>query len=75
MTNEKQKHLIHYGKTPIEFRLQYVQRKTLGITVEPNMQVLVKAPLDADLSEIYKKVEKKASRFTCTLSRPFLFFV
>ena len=54
-------HKIQYGKTGIEFKLYYLDRKTLGIYVNPDMSVVVKAPLDAELSKIYKKVEQRAS--------------
>ena len=53
-------HKIQYGKTAIEFKLYYLDRKTLGIYVNPDMSVVVKAPLDAELSKIYKKVEHRA---------------
>lgn len=57
----RQKNTIYYGKTPIRFQLQYNDRKTLGITVDANMNVLVKAPEGAEISDIYKQVEKKAA--------------
>ena len=59
--DQTEKHAIHYGKATIEFNLQFVKRRTLGISVQPDMQVLVKAPLNAELSQIYSKAEKRAS--------------
>ena len=53
-------HKIQYGTTEIEFKLYYVDRKTLGISVKPDMSVIVKAPFDTELSKIYKKVENRA---------------
>jgi len=53
-------HKIQYGKTEIEFKLFYLDRKTLGIAVNPDLCVIVKAPLNAELSKIYKKVEHRA---------------
>ena len=53
-------HKIQYGKTEIEFKLFYLDRKTLGIYVNPDMSVVVKAPLDAELSKIFDKVEHRS---------------
>ena len=52
---------IEFGASTINFELQFQQRKTLGITVRPDTNVLVRAPLDADLESIRKKVRKRAS--------------
>lgn len=59
--SEFETHKIQYGKTEIAFKLYYLDRKTLGIYINPDMSVIVKAPLDAELSKIYKKVEHRAS--------------
>jgi predicted metal-dependent hydrolase len=53
-------HKIKYGKTIIEFKLYFLDRKTLGIYVYPDMSIVVKAPVDAELSKIYKRVEHRA---------------
>jgi predicted metal-dependent hydrolase len=58
--SELEKHKIQYGKTEIEFRLYYLDRKTLGIYVNPDMSVVVKAPKDAELKRVYKRVEHRA---------------
>ena len=49
-----------YGKHEIEYRLFYVDRKTLEISVHPDTSVIVKAPLDSDLSKIEEKLKKRA---------------
>src|SRR5699024_4015584 len=52
---------LTYGSQIIEFELTYTNRKTLGITVNPDLSVQVKAPLDASRDKIFEKVEKRAS--------------
>ncbi len=51
---------IQFGSKSIGFSIEYSDRKTLGITVTPDMDVMVKAPLDATLDKIKEKLEKKA---------------
>ncbi|MGI9527199.1 MAG: M48 family metallopeptidase [Weeksellaceae bacterium] len=51
---------IEYGKTTIKFNLVYTNRKTLGITVKPDLSVEVKAPLDANRDTINQKLLKRA---------------
>lgn len=51
---------IEYGSKTIEFQLHYSNRKTLGITVTPELDIVVKAPIDASLEAIKEKVRKKA---------------
>lgn len=51
---------IQFGSKTIHFHLFYSNRKTLGITVKPDYSIWVKAPLDADLDKIKRKVHKKA---------------
>lgn len=58
MTIEKQH--ISFGSMKIEFALIYNGRKTLGITVTPDMEVVVKAPANASLEKVKEKVRKKA---------------
>jgi len=43
---------IQFGKKQIEFRLQFTERKTLGITVTPNREVIVKAPHTSSIERI-----------------------
>ena len=54
-------HFIKYGTQTINFGLTYTDRKTLGITVYPDLSVQVKAPVNATLEKIYEKVEKRAA--------------
>lgn len=51
---------IEFGSKRIKYHLAYSDRKSLGITVTPEMEVLVKAPLGAALDKIQEKLRKKA---------------
>ncbi len=51
---------IQFGSKRIEFRLDFAARKTLGITVTPEMEVVVRAPEGADLEKIRGLVRQKA---------------
>ena len=51
---------IQFGSKKIDFTLQYSGRKTLGISVNPGMSVLVKAPSGVSLEKIKAIVKKKA---------------
>lgn len=48
-----------YGKEQIQFSVLYSARKTLGIEVHPDGNVLVKAPIGTDPAEIQKRVYKR----------------
>jgi hypothetical protein len=50
--------IVHYGKQQIPFSVLYSTRKTLGIEVYPDSNVLVKAPVGTDSVEIQKRVFK-----------------
>ena len=52
---------IQFGSKQINFTVVYSNRKTLGITVTPDLDVLVKAPNDSSLDKIKEKLRKKAS--------------
>ena len=52
---------ILYGSSLIEYEIEYVQRKTLGITVHPDGTVTLKAPIDATPEDIQKKVRHRAA--------------
>jgi predicted metal-dependent hydrolase len=54
------KHSLQFGNSTIEYRLEYSARKSLGITVTPEMEVRVKAPENADIQKIRDVVKKKA---------------
>lgn len=51
---------IQFGKTQIDFRLEFSKRKSLGISVTAELNVLVKAPIDSSLDKIKDKIRKKA---------------
>jgi hypothetical protein len=46
---------IQFGSKTIDFRLEYSDRKSLGITVTPEMEVLVKAPAEHLLGKSKRK--------------------
>lgn len=52
---------LHYGTSVIEYSLDYADRKSLGIKVQPDNTVHVTAPLDASVTAIQEKLSKKAS--------------
>jgi len=51
---------IHFGSKQIDIHLEYSERKSLGITITPDLDILVKAPIDTSLEKIKEKVRKKA---------------
>jgi predicted metal-dependent hydrolase len=51
---------IQFGSKKINFQVIYSDRKTLGITVNPDLNVLVKAPIDSSIDKIKEKIIKKA---------------
>lgn len=51
---------IQFGSKKIDFRLEYTNRKSLGITVTPDLYVLIKAPAGTPLDKIKEKLLKKA---------------
>ena len=51
---------LPFGNESIEFRLTRRERKTLSISVTPNLGVEVVAPVDAPLERIFEKVRKRA---------------
>ena len=50
---------IQYGSKQIDFKLEYSERRTLGITVTPDLEVLVKAPVDTAVEVIKERLRKK----------------
>ena len=50
-----------YGATSIDYSIEYVQRKTLSICVNPDGSVYLKAPVDATLEAVRQKVHKRAN--------------
>jgi predicted metal-dependent hydrolase len=51
---------IQFGSKQIDFQLEYSNRKSLGITVMPDQDVFVKAPIDTSIEKIKEKLKKKA---------------
>ncbi len=51
---------IQFGSRKIEYSLGYSDRKTLGITVTPDLDVLVTAPIGAKENTIEEKLLKRA---------------
>ena len=51
---------IQFGSKQIDFHLEYSDRKSLGITVTPDLEVFVKAPDGTSLEKIKEKLTKKA---------------
>ena len=52
---------IQYGATLIEYDIEFVDRKTLGIKVFPDGTVSLKAPINATLDDIRNKVHHRAA--------------
>lgn len=51
---------IELGSRQIAFKVEYADRKSLGITVTSDLDVLVRAPLDTPIELIKEKIRKKA---------------
>ena len=54
------KESVHFGSKEIKFTLEFSVRKSLGITVTPEQEVKVKAPIGSQLEKIKEKVIKRA---------------
>jgi hypothetical protein len=52
---------VRWGNTKIPYRYRFAKRKTLGISVHPDLTVTVKAPEGTPLEEIRKKVRRRGS--------------
>jgi predicted metal-dependent hydrolase len=51
---------VLYGSKKISFSIEYSARKSLGITVTPDMDVKVKSPVDISLEKIKERIIKRA---------------
>jgi predicted metal-dependent hydrolase len=51
---------IEFGSQHIYFQLEYSSRKSLGITVTPDLDVIVKAPVDTPIEKVKEKIRKRA---------------
>jgi len=54
------KDAIQFGSKQIDFQLEFSNRKSLGITVTPDLDVIVKAPIDTTIEKVKEKLRKKA---------------
>jgi len=57
---QNNKYSFVYGRKTIDYNLFYSERKTLEITVHPDNSIIVKAPLNSDISLVEKKIIKRA---------------
>jgi predicted metal-dependent hydrolase len=53
--------IIIFGSKQIDFNLEYTSRKTLGVSVKPDLTVYVKAPFDTSIEKIKEKLKNKAA--------------
>jgi predicted metal-dependent hydrolase len=51
---------FNFGSATIDYELQYSERETLGITVTPEMCVIVTAPNGTEINKIESKLTKRA---------------
>jgi hypothetical protein len=56
---EIEKHAVSWGKEKIEFQLRRSHRRTLAVTVQPDLSVQVTAPTSAALETVLGKVRKR----------------
>ncbi|MCD6150429.1 MAG: M48 family metallopeptidase [Deltaproteobacteria bacterium] len=54
------KRSLVYGRKTIDYSLFHCDRRTMEIAVHPDSTVIVKAPMDSDISLIEKKLNKRA---------------
>ena len=52
--------VLRYGRQIIPYQLSYAKRKTLEIAVHPDGRIAVKAPEDASMDAIEKRLKKRA---------------
>lgn len=57
MNNMKQ--TFEYGRFSYDYHLEFSDRKTLGIVVRPDLQIIIKAPCDAKIDEIETFMKRK----------------
>jgi predicted metal-dependent hydrolase len=54
-------HTLRHGTATIEYELHYAKRKTLGITVYPDLRVAVRAPLGTAAADIETILHKRSA--------------
>ncbi|WP_439489180.1 M48 family metallopeptidase [Algoriphagus sp.] len=52
---------FQFGSREIEYEINFSDRKTLGITVTPDSEVLVKAPISVNREKIQEVLKKRAA--------------
>lgn len=52
---------IHFGSHVIKYHLEYSKRKSLGISVNPDMTVTVKAPLTTPLEKVEARLKRRGA--------------
>src|SRR5919109_1594604 len=53
-------HQIQYGTQTIDYQLERMPRKTLAISVHPDLSVIVKAPHETSMEEVNERVTRRA---------------
>lgn len=56
-----EKHSVAFGNKEIIFQLKYSRRKTLGISVLPDLSVVVTSPEGKDLEQVKSKVKQRGN--------------
>uniref|UniRef100_UPI003FA0A86D hypothetical protein n=1 Tax=Salmonella enterica TaxID=28901 RepID=UPI003FA0A86D len=54
------KQSFQFGSAIIDYELQFSERRSLGITVTPEMKVIVTAPAGTEIHKIETKLMKRA---------------
>lgn len=52
---------VYWGHTKIDFRYRFAKRKTLSISVHPDLAVMVKAPEGTEVEEIRERIRKRGA--------------
>ena len=60
MDQVAEKDRVEFGSSVIEYTIYRVNRKTLGIKVNPDGSVELRAPIDAGLESIKERVHRRA---------------
>lgn len=55
----KKEHIV-FGKTKIDFSVEYKERKSMTIQVHPDRSVKILAPVDSQMDKVKAKIKKKA---------------
>lgn len=58
---EEDRYLLRYGSLAIDYTLRFSERRSLGIAVTPDMEVVVTAPMGTDLALIEARLRKRAA--------------